>query len=138
LALLLVCGFLAGCGTDVKWLLTEQGQLTPKADRLTTAAETLGTGIEKPVYDAEDNELEACRFLTEAIAERMQQKEDPTLGQQMVSDLSVAIVQLVPVEQVERCADSVDAFRDSIAELERKLVSLGVVAGTSAKAGSRQ
>lgn len=138
LTLLLVCGFLAGCGTDVKWLLAEQGQLTPKADRLTTAAETLGTGIEKPVYDAEDNELEACRFLTEAVAERMQQKEDPTLGQQMVSDLSVAVVQLVPIERVERCADSVDAYRDSIAELERKLVKLGVVPAPPAKAGNRQ
>jgi hypothetical protein len=68
----------------------------------------------------------------------MQQKEDPTLGQQMVSDLSVAIVQLVPIERVERCADSIDAYRDSIAELERKLVNLGVVAGAPAKAGSRQ
>jgi hypothetical protein len=138
LALLLVYAFLAGCGTDVKWLLTEQGQLMPKADWLTTAAEPLGTGIEKPVYDAEDNELEACRFLTEAAAERMQQKDDPTIGQQMVSDLSVAIVQVVPIERVERCADSIKAYRDSIAELERKLVKLGVVAGPPAKAGSRQ
>ena len=135
---LLVCGFLAGCGTDVKWLLTEQGQLTPEADRLTTAAEPLGTGLEKPVYDAEDSEQEACRFLTEATAERMQQKEDPTIGQQMVSDLSVVIVQLVPIERVERCADSINAYRDSIAELERKLIVLGVVSGTPAKAGTRQ
>ena len=134
-ALALVCGLLAGCGTDVKWLLTEQGQLTPEADRLTTAAETLGTGIEKPVYDAEDSELEACRFLTEATAERMQQKEDPTLGQQMVSDLSVAIVQLVPIEKVEHCADSIDAYKASIAELERKLVALGAIAETPAKSG---
>jgi hypothetical protein len=139
LALLLAFGVLAGCGTDVKWLLTEQGQLTPKADRLTTAAEALGTGIEKPVYDAEDSELEACRFLTEATAEAMQQKEDPTIGQQMVTDLSVAIVQLVPIERVERCADSIDAYRQAIAELDRKLVNLGVVTGTPTTAsGSRQ
>jgi hypothetical protein len=56
----------------------------------------------------------------------------------MVSDLSVVIVQLVPIERVERCADSINAYRDSIAELERKLVVLGVVSGTSAKAGTRQ
>ena len=134
-AVALVCGLLAGCGTDVKWLLTEQGRLTPEADRLTTAAEDLGTGLEKPVYDAEDSELEACRFLTEATAERMQQKEDPTLGQQMVSDLSVAIVQLVPIEKVEHCADSIDAYKAAIAELERKLVALGAIAETPAKSG---
>ena len=134
-ALALAYGLLAGCGTDVKWLLTEQGKLTPEADRLTTAAETLNTGIEKPVYDAEDNELEACRFLTEATAERMQQKEDPTLGQQMVSDLSVAIVQLVPIERVEHCADSIDSYKASIAELKHKLVAQGVIPGSPEKSG---
>lgn len=130
LALLLLCSLLAGCGTDVQWLLTEQGRLTPEADRLATAAETLGTGIEKPVYDAEDSQLEACRFLTEATVERMQQ--DPTFGEQFVSDLSAVIVLLVPVEPVERCADSINAYRDSIAQLEHELIELGVVAGTPA------
>lgn len=121
------------------WLLTEQGRLTPKADWLTTEAETLGTGIEQPVYDAEDNELEACRFLNEAVAERLQQKDDPTIGEQMVSDLSAMVVQLVPIERVERCADSISAYRDSIAELERKLIRLGIIPDTPAKAaGSRQ
>jgi hypothetical protein len=131
LALLLLSSLLAGCGTNVQWLLAEQGRLTPEADRLATAAEGLGTGIEKPVYDAEDSQLQACRFLTEATVERMQQK-DPTFGEQFVSDLSAVIVLLVPVEPVERCADSINAYRDSIAQLEHELVKLGVVAGTPA------
>jgi hypothetical protein len=129
-ALLLLCSLLAGCGTNVQWLLTEQGRLTPAADRLATAAETLGTGIEQPVYDAEDSQLAACRFLTEATVERMQ--EDPTFGEQFVSDLSAVIVLLVPVEPVERCADSINAYRDSIAQLEHELIKLGVVAGKPA------
>ena len=127
LALLLLCSLLAGCGTNVQWLLAEQGRLTPEADRLATAAESLDSGIEKPVYDAEDNQLEACRFLTEATVERLQQ--DPTFGEQFVSDLSAVIVLLVPVAPVERCADSLNAYRDSIGQLERELVKLGVVAG---------
>jgi hypothetical protein len=131
-ALLLLCSLLGGCGTNVQWLLAEQGRLTPEADRLATAAETLGTGIEQPVYDAEDTQLAACRFLTEATVERMQQ--DPTFGEQFVSDLSAVIVLLVPVEPVESCADSINAYRDSIAQLEHELVKLGVVAAT--KAGS--
>jgi hypothetical protein len=125
LALLLLCSLLAGCGTNVQWLLTEQ-------DRLATAAEALGTGIEQPVYDAEDVQLEACHFLTEATVERMQ--KDPTFGEQFVSDLSVVFVLLVPVEPVERCATSLDAYRDSIAQLQRQLIRLGVVAGTPAEA----
>jgi hypothetical protein len=127
LALLLLCGLLGGCGTNVQWLLAEQGRLTPEADRLATAAESLGNGIEQSVYAAEDSELEACRFLTEATVERMQE-DAPTFGEQFVSDLSSVIVLLVPVEPVERCADSINAYRDSIAELEHELIELGVLA----------
>lgn len=128
LALLLLCGLLAGCGTNVQWLLAEQGRLTPEADRLATAAESLGTGIEQPVYDAEDGQLAACRFLTEATVERMQQGQT-SFGEQFVSDLSEVIVLLVPVAPVERCAESIHAYKDSIAQLERELIKLGVVAG---------
>jgi hypothetical protein len=131
--LLLLCGLLGGCGTNVQWLMAEQGRLTPEADRLATAAEPLGTGIEKPVYDAEDAQLESCRFLTEATVERMQQ--DPTFGEQFVSDLSEVIVLLVPVAPVERCADSINAYRESIAQLEHELIKLGVVAGKPAEPG---
>jgi len=130
-ALLLFSSLLAGCGTNVQWLLAEQGRLTPEADRLATAAEALATGIEQPVYDAEDAQLEACRFLTEATVERMQ--KDPTFGEQFISDLSAVIVLLVPVEPVKRCAASLNAYRDSIAQLQRQLIRLGVVAGTPAE-----
>jgi hypothetical protein len=132
LALLLLSGLLAGCGTNVQWLLAEQGRLTPEADRLATAAETVGTGIEQQVYDAEDGQLAACRFLTEATVERMQQGQT-TFGEQFVSDLSEVIVLLVPVGPVERCADSIHAYKDSIAQLERELIKLGVVAGAPAE-----
>jgi hypothetical protein len=128
LALLLLCGLLAGSGTNVQWLLTEQSRLTPEADRLATAAEDLGTGIEQPVYDAEDSQLAACRFLTEAAVEGMQRK--PSFGEKFISDLSAVIVLLVPVEPVESCADSIKAYRDSIAHLEGELIKLGAVAGT--------
>src|SRR5215475_3789238 len=125
LALLLLCGLLAGCGTNVRWLLTEQSRLTPEAERLTTAAEDLETGIEQPVYDAEDSQLAACRFLTDAAVEGMQRKS--SFGEQFISDLSAVIALLVPVEPVETCANSIDAYRGSIAHLEGQLIKLGVV-----------
>ncbi len=125
-ALLLFCGLLAGCGTNVQWLLREQSRLTPEADQLATAAEELGTGIEQPVYDAEDSQSAACRFLTAAAVEGMQRK--PTFGEQFVSDLSAAVVLLVPMEPVESCADSINVYRESIAHREAELIKLGVVA----------
>lgn len=119
---------LTGCGTNVQWLLAEEGRLTPEADRLATTAETLGSGIEQPVYDAEDAKLEACRFLNEATVDRMQR--EPAFGEQFVSDLSSVIVLLIPVGPVERCADSLEAYRTSIARLEGELIELGVIART--------
>lgn len=129
LALLLpLCGLLAACGTNVRWLLTEQGELTPEADQLATAAESLGSGIEKPLYDAEDRQLATCRFLTEAAVEGMQEK--PSFGEQFVSDLSAVVVLLVPIEPVENCADAIDAYRDSIARLKLELDEKSAVPGT--------
>jgi hypothetical protein len=123
-----LCALLAGCGTNVKWLLAEESRLTPEADRLATAAEAVGTGIEQPVYEAEDAKIEACRFLNEATVEQMQR--EPTFAEQFVSDLSAVIVLLVPVATVERCADSLDAYRTSIARLQDQLIDLGVLART--------
>lgn len=128
MALLLVCGLLSGCGTNVRRLLTEQGELTPEADRLATAAEDRGGGMERPLYDAEDRQLVACQFLTDAVAEGMAQK--PSFGQQFVSDLSAVVVLLVPVAPVESCSDAVDAYRDSIAQLEQQLAEADGRAGT--------
>ena len=128
MALLLVCGLLSGCGTNVRWLLTEQGELTPEADRLATAAEGLGKGMEQPVYDAEDRQLAACRFLTDAVAEGMAQK--PSAGQQFVSNLSAVVVLLVPVEPVENCSDAIDAYRESIVQLDHELTRPDARAGT--------
>jgi hypothetical protein len=128
LAALSLCTVLAGCGTNVQWLLAEEGRLTPEADRLATTAETLGTGLEQPVYAAEDAKLEACRFLNEATVDRIQ--NEPSFGEQFVSDLSAVVVLLIPVDPVESCADSLEAYRTSIARLERELIDLGVIART--------
>lgn len=130
LALLPFCAVLAGCGTNVQWLLAEEGRLTPEADRLATTAEGLGSGLEEPVYDAEDAKLEACRFLTEATVDRME--NEPSFGEQFVSDLSSVVVLLIPVGPVERCSDALDAYRTSIAKLENELMELGVIARSPA------
>jgi hypothetical protein len=124
--LLSFCAVLAGCGTNVQWLMAEEGRLTSEADRLATTAEGVGSGLEQPVYEAEDAKLEACRFLTEATIDRME--NEPSFGEQFVSDLSSVVVLLIPVDPVERCSDALDAYRTSIAKLESELIELGVIA----------
>ena len=132
--LLVLCGLLGGCGTNVRYLLSEQTRLAPEADRATAAAARFDTGIEKPVYDAEDKQFAACRFLTETAVEGMQRK--PTFGEHFISDMSAVAVLLVPVKPVEKCAGAINAYRDSIAHLERDLIKRGVIAGAPTKTDS--
>jgi hypothetical protein len=106
--------------------MAEEGRLTLEADRLATTAEGVDSGLEQPVYDAEDAKLEACRFLTEATVDRME--NEPSVGEQFVSDLSSVVVLLIPVGPVERCSDALDAYRTSIAQLESELVERGIIA----------
>jgi hypothetical protein len=123
---LLLSVVLAGCGTNVKWLLAEQTRLEPKAHHLAEVAEGVGSGIEEPLYEAEDAKLEACRFMNDAAADRIQRT--PSFGEQFLSELSMVVVLIVPVGTVERCAEALHAYRASIARLEAQLIELGVLA----------
>lgn len=116
---------LAGCGTNLRWLMVKDSRLVIEADRVVSTAETLATGIEQPVYEAEAVKIEACRFLYEAVLQRLERA--PTFGEEFLSDLATFLVLLVPVPKAERCSDAFDAFRESVAALERQLVVLGVI-----------
>jgi len=120
----LACLLLGGCGTNVPWLMAEDSRLTTEADRLTAAAEPLASGIETPVYDAEDAKIQACRFLQEAVAQGME--KTPTFGEQFLSDISTVAALLVPFQTVERCRNSVRVYHRSIVDLRRKLNERGV------------
>jgi hypothetical protein len=128
--ILIIIGFgaafaLGGCGTNVRSLMTQDGHLVVEADRVVSVAETLGTGLEQPVYDAEAAKGEACQFINDAVMDQMER--EPTFGEQFKSDLSMFIVLLVPVGDVERCAHAFEAYRDSVNALERQLVALGAM-----------
>jgi hypothetical protein len=118
---------LGGCGTNVRSLMAEDSRLVVEADRAVGVAETLGSGLEQPVYDAEENKGEACKFINDAVVDRMER--EPTFGEQFTTDLSMFIVLLVPIGDVERCADAFEAYRDSVNALERQLVALGAMTG---------
>jgi hypothetical protein len=122
---------LGGCGTNVRSLMAEDSRLVVEADRAVGVAETLGSGLEQPVYDAEQTKGEACKFINDAVVDRIER--DPSFGEQFTTDLSMFIVLLVPIGDVERCADAFEAYRDSVNALERQLVSLGAMTGPVAQ-----
>jgi hypothetical protein len=122
---------LNGCGTNVRSLLAEDSRLVVEADRAVGVAETLDSGLEQPVYEAEAAKGEACKFINDAVVDHMER--DPSFGEQFTTDLSMLIVLLVPVSAVERCADAFAAYRESVHTLERQLVALGTTTGPVAQ-----
>jgi hypothetical protein len=122
---------LGGCGTNVRSLMAEDSRLVMEADHAVGVAETLGSGLEQPVYDAETTKGEACKFINDAVVDRMER--DPSFGEQFTTDLSMFIVLLVPIGDVERCADAFEAYRDSVNALERQLVALGAMSSPVAQ-----
>jgi hypothetical protein len=125
---LVLGALLAGCGTNVEWLLAEDGRLTSEADRIIIMAEEAAPGLEEPVYAAEDSKQRACRFLHEAVMDRIERT--PSFGEAFVSDLSALVALFVPLGPVERCAHAMEAYRTAIAGLEQQLIEVGGMAGT--------
>jgi hypothetical protein len=116
---------LTSCGTNLPWLIAEDSRLVAEADHAVSTAETLGTGLEQPVYAAEATKSEACKFIYDEVSERLGRK--PRFAEQFRSDLSTLFVLLVPVNDVERCAQAFDAYRASVIALEHRLAALGDV-----------
>lgn len=106
---------LSGCGTNVMYLLKEESRIMAEADALVTSAEDAGNGLERPVYEAEAAKDEACRFLHSAVFDRF--NRDPGFFEQLVSDFSAAVALMVPVGQVEDCADAFDSYSAAVDSL---------------------
>lgn len=106
---------LSGCGTNVMWVLKEESRVMAEADALVTSAEEAGNGLEQPVYEAEAAKDEACQFLHSAVFDRF--NRDPGFFEQFVSDLSAAVALMVPVAQVEDCADAFDSYSAAVDSL---------------------
>ncbi|MGH6962094.1 MAG: hypothetical protein ACREE7_16560 [Dongiaceae bacterium] len=127
-AALALC-LLTGCGTNLKYLLAEEGRLTAEADELITIAEAMGTGLEEPLYAAEEGKREACKFLHDAAMERF--ARDYGFREQFVSDFSQVVALIVPVGQVERCREAIETYKEAIATLERQLAEQGGLPGAT-------
>jgi hypothetical protein len=112
---------LSGCGTNVLYILSEESRVLAKADPLVQSAEELANGLENPVYAAEEFKDRACDFLHEAVLDRLQR--NPGFGEQFVSDLTSAVVLLVPIPQVERCAEALEAYSGTVDALSREIDS---------------
>ncbi len=133
LPLLALTFFLTGCGTNVMWLLSEESRIMAEADPLVVSAELAGNGLETPVYEAEDVKNAACEFLHHAVFDRLQ--SDPGFFEQFTSDLSSAIVLMLPIGQVEDCADAFAAYSAAVDTLAATMNDAAKLPGSDQMAG---
>ncbi len=114
-----VCAMLIGCGTDVKELLAHDGQVSWQAISAIEQAEALEIGLENAVYDAEAIKNEACGPIY-AAAEKSG-LDVITFWKDLWSGLVQFVVQVIPIERVETCAEAHEHFKDEIDALRNRL-----------------
>jgi hypothetical protein len=119
-----LCSLLAGCGTDVKSLLEEEGRLSWESDDLIAAAEDLDRGLEEPVYDAEAAKHAACEEVIEGLKKRIY-APDISFGEQFVSDIVLLVVFIVPIGSVETCAGAQKRYKAELLALCQDLKQQG-------------
>lgn len=110
---------LIGCGTDVKELLAHDSQVSWQGYSVVAQAEALEIGLEEPVYDAEEIKNEACA----PIYARAEQSRPAvvTFWEDLWSGLVQFVVQVIPIEMVETCAEAHENYKDEIDTLRDRL-----------------
>lgn len=114
---------LGACGTNVPWLIERDSAFMPRANTIVSTAEAASPELSDPVYSAEDSKIAACKFMNDAVVDRLQR--DPSFGEQFMSDVGVVVALLVPIAKVERCADAFDSYAAAVNDLEQQLNAVG-------------
>jgi hypothetical protein len=110
---------LAGCGTDIQSLLKRDSALVAKADAIAAAAEAIDPGLTTEMYDAEDAKRTACETIYQSISEQMTRR--PSFAEELESDVGLFVAYLVPIDEVERCAQAQADYRAAVERLHNRV-----------------
>lgn len=116
----------AGCGTDVMSLLREESKITWDAHAAAYTASELDLGLEKPIYDAEFAKMAACQQVDQSVTEYIANFGKLSFAEQFKSDLTRLLVFVLPVTQVEDCADAYKAYVHEYLTLSARLKELDI------------
>lgn len=114
-AIVAACIPLAACGTDIERLLERDSVLVANADRLAATAEATQPELTTELYDAEDAKRVACEAIYASVAEFM--TRPPSFGEELVADIGAFVAYLVPIEEVERCAEAQARYQAAVEAL---------------------
>ena len=120
---------LAGCGTNIPFLLEEEGRLMWRGDQALEAAD-FDADLQTPLYDAESRMQKSCESINRAVTE---QRDTPDISilAQLRTDLGLVIALLLPIKEVETCATAQDHYRQTLAALCQRLDELDSQAACS-------
>ena len=128
-----LCLALAGCGTDIQWLLRRDSSLVAKADEIAAAAEAIDPELTTEMYDAEDAKRTACETIYQSISEQMTRR--PSFGDELKSDIGLFVAYLVPIDEVERCAQAQADYRTAVDRLQRRVQGRAAASAGSSGVG---
>ena len=129
-----LCLMLAGCGTDIQWLLKRDSALVAKADAIAAAAESIDPGLTTEMYDAEDAKRAACEKIYQSVSEQMTKR--PSFGEELESDIGLFVADLVPIDEVERCAAAQAKYQAAVERLQSRVQEHGARPAGSATPGN--
>jgi hypothetical protein len=112
----------AACGTDVEWLIERDGRLVSRADEVAARAEAIDPDLTTPMYDAEEAKRLACESIYASIAEQI--TRPPSFGEELTADTGAFVAYLLPVAEVERCADAQAKYQAAVEALESRADAL--------------
>ena len=130
--MIVACGLLAGCGTDVRDILSEEAELTWQASFAIAEAEQQDPEVVEPTLvaqleAAEAAKIEACAPVRNAMQERMRDyEEDRDFTDELYEDLEQFMVRVFPIGEIEDCADAHELYRESVFALQNRLDELAV------------
>ena len=122
---LALCLLLTGCGTDVMALLDEDGRVFWQADPIIAAAEDLDRGLEAPIIDAESAKQVACEPVYAKTKQQIYEG-DWSYWEKFWSNLALLVVEVFPVQLVERCAQAHEDYNRELGALRQRLEAEGV------------
>ena len=113
LAVLLVLG-LTGCGTNIPKLLQDDSKLAWEGEEAILLAEDQNLSVTNAYYDAETEKYHSCRPIYRAADERIERESggnQTSLLDQFLGDLMLLGALLVPVPEIEDCAQAVERYQ---------------------------
>ncbi len=121
---LALAGLAGGCGTSVQELLRADAEMSWQADLVMAGADARDPALAEPLAAAEEEKIEACQPITDAVQQRIRGAEEEDFADTVLTGIGELVTWALPVGPPEDCAEAQERYRQSIVDLERRLEAM--------------